>query len=59
MARVQTTRETVSINIRAKSKQRDLIDQAAGRQGRSRLVHALHDQAKQFYLSRGFVLSPL
>lgn len=23
------------------------------------LVHALHDQAKQFYLSRGFVQSPL
>ncbi len=30
------TKEAVSINIRAKSKQRDLIDQAANRLGRSR-----------------------
>ncbi|TAN49446.1 MAG: DUF1778 domain-containing protein [Methylococcaceae bacterium] len=30
------TREAVSINIRAKARQRDLIDQAAKRQGRSR-----------------------
>lgn len=29
-------REAVSINIRAKTRQRDLIDQAAGRLGRSR-----------------------
>jgi len=28
--------EAVSINIRAKARQRDLIDQAADRQGRSR-----------------------
>ena len=28
--------ESVSINIRAKARQRDLIDQAAGRLGRSR-----------------------
>ena len=31
----------------------------AGRRGRSPLVHALSDQAKRFYLSRGFVESPL
>lgn len=30
------TNESVSINIRAKTKQRDLIDQAASRLGRSR-----------------------
>lgn len=30
------TSEPVSINIRAKARQRDLIDQAAGRLGRSR-----------------------
>lgn len=30
------TNESVSINIRAKAKQRDLIDQAASRLGRSR-----------------------
>lgn len=30
------TNEAVSINIRAKAKQRDLIDQAASRLGRSR-----------------------
>src|SRR5258708_12647552 len=30
------SRESVSINIRAKARQRDLIDQAAGRLGRSR-----------------------
>jgi len=30
------TNESVSINIRAKAKQRDLIDQAANRLGRSR-----------------------
>jgi len=30
------TNEAVSINIRAKAKQRDLIDQAANRLGRSR-----------------------
>jgi uncharacterized protein (DUF1778 family) len=35
MAHVQT-REAVSINIRAKARQRDLIDQAADRLGRSR-----------------------
>ena len=30
------SKEAVSINIRAKARQRDLIDQAARRQGRSR-----------------------
>jgi uncharacterized protein (DUF1778 family) len=30
------TKESVSINIRAKARQRDLIDRAAQRQGRSR-----------------------
>lgn len=35
MAQTQT-KEAVSINIRAKAKQRDLIDQAANRLGRSR-----------------------
>lgn len=35
MARAHT-HETVSINIRAKARQRDLIDQAAERLGRSR-----------------------
>ncbi len=35
MAHAQTS-EPVSINIRAKAKQRDLIDQAADRLGRSR-----------------------
>jgi len=35
MPRAQAA-EPVSINIRAKARQRDLIDQAAARQGRSR-----------------------
>lgn len=35
MIRTQT-KETVSINIRAKARQRDLIDHAAERLGRSR-----------------------
>jgi uncharacterized protein (DUF1778 family) len=53
------TRETssVSINIRAKAKQRDLIDQAAGRLGRSRsdfMLEAACREAEDVLLDQAF-----
>lgn len=51
------TRETVSINIRAKSRQRDLIDQAAKRQGRSRsefMLDAACRHAEDVLLDQAF-----
>jgi len=41
------TKETVSINIRAKVRQRDLIDQAAERLGRSRSDFMLDAACRQ------------
>lgn len=40
-------RETVSINIRAKARQRDLIDQAAERLGRSRSEFMLETACRE------------
>ena len=57
MARVKAVKEAVSINIRAKVKQRDLIDQAAERQGRSRsdfMLEASCREAEDFLLSQTF-----
>ena len=57
MARVQNVKEAVSINIRAKAKQRDLIDQAAKRQGRSRsdfMLEASCRAAEDVLLSQTF-----
>lgn len=53
------TRETVSvsINIRAKAKQRDLIDQAASRLGRSRsdfMLEAACREAEDVLLDQAF-----
>ena len=53
------TREaaSVSINIRAKTKQRDLIDQAAGRLGRSRsdfMLEAACREAEDVLLEQAF-----
>ncbi|MBM3757727.1 MAG: DUF1778 domain-containing protein [Acidobacteria bacterium] len=51
------TRETVSINIRAKSRQRDLIDQAAEKLGRSRsefMLDAACRQAEDILLDQAF-----
>ncbi len=53
------TKETVSvsINIRAKAKQRDLIDQAAGRLGRSRsdfMLEAACREAEAVLLDQAF-----
>lgn len=56
MAQVETT-EPVSINIRAKAKQRDLIDQAAGRLGRSRsdfMLEAACNKAEDVLLDQTF-----
>jgi uncharacterized protein (DUF1778 family) len=50
-------RETVSINIRAKVRQRDLIDQAAQRLGRSRsdfMVEAACREAQDVLLDQTF-----
>ena len=51
------TKEAVSINIRAKSKQRDLIDQAANRLGRSRsdfMLEAACREAENVLLDQAF-----
>jgi len=51
------TRETVSINIRAKARQRDLIDQAAERLGRSRsdfMLEAACREAQDVLLDQTF-----
>ena len=46
------TKQSISINIRAKIRQRDLIDQAAGRLGRSRsdfMIDAACRKAEQVH----------
>lgn len=51
------TGEAVSINIRAKARQRDLIDQAADRQGRSRsefMLDAACREAEDVLLDQAF-----
>jgi uncharacterized protein (DUF1778 family) len=51
------TNEAVSINIRAKIKQRDLIDQAASRLGRSRsefMLEAACREAEDVLLDQAF-----
>jgi uncharacterized protein (DUF1778 family) len=57
MSRPQPTSEQVSINIRAKARQRDLIDRAAERQGRSRsdfMLDASCREAEDVLLSQTF-----
>lgn len=56
MLRTQT-REAVSINIRAKARQRDLIDRAADRLGRSRsdfMLEAACREAENVLLDQAF-----
>lgn len=56
MSQAQTT-EAVSINIRAKAKQRDLIDQAAESLGRSRsdfMLEAACSKAEDVLLDQTF-----
>ena len=56
MARARL-RDTVSINIRAKARQRDLIDQAAQRLGRSRsdfMLEAACREAQDVLLDQTF-----
>jgi uncharacterized protein (DUF1778 family) len=56
MPRTQA-RESVSINIRAKARQRDLIDQAAERLGRSRsdfMLEASCREAEDVLLDQAF-----
>ena len=56
MAHAQA-REAVSINIRAKAQQRDLIDQAAERLGRSRsdfMIEAACNRAEDVLLDQAF-----
>lgn len=51
------TRQTVTINIRAKARQRDLIDQAAKRTGRSRsdfMLDAACRNAEDVLLDQAF-----
>lgn len=51
------SKEAVSINIRAKTKQRDLIDQAADRLGRSRsdfMLEAACREAENVLLDQAF-----
>jgi uncharacterized protein (DUF1778 family) len=51
------TSETISINIRARARQRDLIDQAAKRQGRSRsefMLDAACQRAEDVLLDQAF-----
>lgn len=55
MPHSKTRLEQVSINIRAKARQRDLIDQAAERQGRSRsefMLDAACREAEDVLLSQ-------
>jgi uncharacterized protein (DUF1778 family) len=56
MPQIQS-KEAVSINIRAKAKQRDLIDQAASRLGRSRsdfMLEAACREAEEVLLEQAF-----
>ena len=56
MPRIQP-RESISINIRAKARQRDLIDQAAERLGRSRsdfMLEASCREAQDVLLDQAF-----
>jgi len=56
MSQIQS-KEAVSINIRAKAKQRDLIDQAASRLGRSRsdfMLEAACREAEEVLLEQAF-----
>ena len=56
MAHAQA-KQSVSINIRAKARQRDLIDQAAERLGRSRsdfMLHAACREAEDVLLDQAF-----
>lgn len=49
--------ESISINIRAKTRQRDLIDQAAEQQGRSRsdfMLNAACREAEEVLLEQAF-----
>ena len=53
------TQESISINIRAKARQRDLIDQAANRLGRSRsdfMLEAACREAEDVLLDQAFFL---
>ena len=57
MERTQTRETPVSINIRAKARQRDLIDQAAERLGRSRsdfMLEASCRKAEDVLLDQAF-----
>lgn len=57
MEHMHHTAEAVSINIRAKTKQRDLIDQAAARLGRSRsdfMLEAACMKAEDVLLDQAF-----
>ena len=57
MAHSQSALGTVSINIRAKARQRDLIDQAAEKQGRSRsefMLEASCREAEEVILNQTF-----
>lgn len=57
MASAQPALKQVSINIRAKARQRDLIDQAAERQGRSRsdfMLDAACREAENVLLNQTF-----
>ncbi len=57
MTRAQTNTAAVSINIRARARQRDLIDQAAERQGRSRsefMLEASCREAEDVLLNQTF-----
>ena len=54
---IQTAKQAVSINIRAKARQRDLIDQAASRLGRSRsefMLEASCREAEDVLLDQAF-----
>ena len=54
---LQTAKQAVSINIRAKARQRDLIDQAASRLGRSRsefMLDASCREAEDVLLDQAF-----
>ena len=53
----QNQRESISINIRAKARQRDLIDQAAEKQGRSRsdfMLYVACREAEDILLDQAF-----
>jgi uncharacterized protein (DUF1778 family) len=57
MAHAQPAMESVAINIRAKAQQRDLIDQAAEKQGRTRsdfMLEASCREAEDVLLSQTF-----